>query len=60
MVKAKKMLSVHESLKTPSQMYCLFSQLAVGRLGVTLKGGHGRGGVGVGVVLLERHLDVVL
>jgi hypothetical protein len=27
---------------------------------VTLEGGHGRGGVGVGVVLLERHLDVVL
>lgn len=27
---------------------------------MTLEGGHGRGGVGVGVVLLQGHLDVVL
>lgn len=32
----------------------------LGRLSVTLEGGHGGSGVGVGVVLLERHLNVVL
>lgn len=32
----------------------------LGRLGVTLEGGHGGSGVGVGVVLLQRHLHVVL
>ena len=37
-----------------------FLELASSRLGVALEGGHGGSGVGVGVVLLESHLDVVL
>lgn len=32
----------------------------LGCLGVALEGGHGGSGVGVGVVLLEGHLDVIL
>lgn len=53
-------------VKTPSQYVQLFSTRSklslglLGRLGVTLKRGHGGSGVGVGVVLLECHLDVVL
>lgn len=58
--KSQKMLTVHESLKNAVPNVFGFLQLASSRLGMTLEGGHGRGGVGVGVVLLESHLDVVL
>jgi hypothetical protein len=56
------MLYVHESCRTPSQFVQSTSKLSLGllgRLGVTLERGHGRSGVGVGVVLLEGHLDIV-
>lgn len=57
------MLYVHESCRTPSQFLQSLSKLSLsllGRLGVTLERGHGGSGVGVGVVLLESHLDIVL
>lgn len=60
------MLYVQESCRTPSQFVqpvstrSKLSLCLLGRLGVTLERGHGGSGVGVGVVLLERHADIVL